>query len=281
MNVRKLDPMRTFTAIILSFSALCILPEASFAEDQVQVAEQLLESAFACPVPPVSFYEMDSPVTSMPRASISWNSTGFSVVVDEKILFKDDRVLAEAGDKSATPLGNERGEPVERHSQAIVTANYGNLAGTEIKKENEGTPLVINCRSRSQCIRIRSNRDYGADDQRSYSHTQDEYSFRFCDAEALQNAKAAFDALIASAPPTPAQPLGVTRTVRSVVSGGYINLREGPGLDRDVVVQIPAGESIVVDESMCRPGSDGKTKFPFCPVTWKGQKGWASASGFE
>ena len=38
--------MRKLTTIILSFSALGILPAASFAEDQVQVAEKLLEAAF-------------------------------------------------------------------------------------------------------------------------------------------------------------------------------------------------------------------------------------------
>jgi hypothetical protein len=265
--------MRKLTAIILSFSALGILPVASFAEDQVQVAEQLLESAFACPVPPATFYEMDTPLTSIPRATFSRNSTGFRVTVDERLLFKNDAILRFAGDETAA----RNGKPREAHRQTTVSANYADLAGTEIVKENVGRLLRIKCGSESKCIHIQGTADYGS--ERGYQNSEDGTSFQFCDDATLQNAKAAFDSLIATAAPT--QPLGATRTVKSAVSGGYINLREGPGLDRAVLIQIPAGESIVVDESRCRPGSDGKTKLPFCPVTWKGQKGWASASGFE
>jgi Bacterial SH3 domain len=278
MNVRWGISVRKLAAAILSFSTFGILPAISFADDQVRAAEQLLESAFACPVPPVSVNEMDSPITSMPRASFSGNSSGFRVVVDKRILFKDDRVLTEAGDRSATPIGNEKGKPVERHSQAVVRANYGDLAGTEVTKQNKGALLVIKCRSGNECLRIQSSSDYGADDQRNSSHTQNEDAFQFCDEETLQNAKAAFDTLIASAPPTPPQQ-GTSRRVKSSLS--YMNLRTSPGLDSIILTQIPAGESIAVDESRCVPGNDGKTRFPFCPVTWNGREGWASASGFE
>jgi Bacterial SH3 domain len=270
--------MRIVLSLLLAPFTFCgLLSGPLLADDQVQVAGQLLESAFACPVPPVSYYEMDSPITSMPRASLSWNSTGFRAVEDERILFKDDRVLAEAGDKSATPVGNEKGKPVERHRHAIVSADYRDLAGTEMRIENEGALLVIKCRSGNQCIHVQGSSDYGA--ERNHDFVQNDYPFKFCDKGTLQNAKAAFDALISSAPPAPPQQT-TTRHVKSSV-GGYINLRTSPGLNSIILTQIPAGESINVDEAGCVQGNDGRTKFPFCPVTWNGQKGWASASGFE
>jgi len=267
--------MGKLTTIALSASVLGILPAVSFAEDQVQVAEKLLESAFACPVAPGTFNEMDTPITSMPRAIFSWNSTGFRVEEKERLLVKNDAILRFLGDEAAARNGN--GQPRELHRLSTISASYGDLAGTEILKGSAGRVLRIECGSENKCIHIQGTTDFGSD--RSYQDSAEEKIFRFCDDTTLLNAKAAFDSLIAIA--APAQPPGVTHTVRSTVSGGYINLRDGPGLDRAVLIQIPAGESIVVDESKCRPGSDGGTKFPFCPVTWKGQKGWASASGFE
>ena len=268
--------MRKLRAAILSFSALFILPVTSFADDQVQLAEQLLESAFACPVPPVTFHEMDTPLTSLPRSSFLRNGAGFRVTTDTRVLFKDDSVLSFAGDPTAGRVG--QGKPRETHHRKTDDANYSDIEQPEAGEDNEGRYLVIACRLKQKCIRSESSQDYGSEEDRHGVETSDHAIFRFCDETTLQNAKAAFETLIARSVPVRSS---TTRRVKSTASGGYINLRDGPGLDRDVLTQIPAGESIVVDESKCMPGSDGRTRFPFCPVTWRDQKGWASASGFE
>lgn len=272
--------MRKLTATILGFLALCILPVTSFADDQVSVAEQLLESAFACPVAPVTFYEMDSPLTLLPRATFSRNGAGFHVTTDTRILFNDDSVLSFAGDPTAGRVGE--GKPRETHSRRIDNANYSDLKQPEVREDNEGRYLAIACRSEQKCIRSEGSRDYGSQEDRRSVRMSDYAIFRFCDESALQNAKAAFDVLIAMpAAARPTQPQLAIRKVRSTVVGGYINLREGPGLDWTVIAQIPTGETISVDEAGCKPGSDGKTTFPFCPVAWNGRNGWASSSGFN
>jgi hypothetical protein len=73
----------------------------------------------------------------------------------------------------------------------------------------------------------------------------------------------------------------IVRRIRGDVSGGYVNLREGPGQNRGVLNQIPAGQSVAVSSSGCVLPDDGVSKYPFCPVVWNNQKGWVSASGFE
>lgn len=265
--------MRKLTTIILGFSALGILPAASFAEDQAQVAEKLLEAAFACPAPPSTQNEADQPVTAISRSTFSGNGVGFRVT-------SDVRILADIG---GAYNGQSTG-PDEMHRHSVYSADYRDLARAEIVKSYEGgrrfEQLHIECRSGRECFHQQSSQDAGPPIMRQSNDSATEGHFEFCDEETIQNAKAAFDVLIASAPPAPPH-LGIARRVKSSVSGGYINLRTSPGLNSIILAQIPAGESISVDESSCRPGNDGKTRFPFCPVKWHGQKGWASASGFE
>jgi hypothetical protein len=72
-----------------------------------------------------------------------------------------------------------------------------------------------------------------------------------------------------------------TRKIKGAVSGGYVNLRDGPGQDRQVVFQIPAGQSVQVSGMECVLSNDGVSTFPYCPVVWNDMRGWVSASGFE
>lgn len=73
-----------------------------------------------------------------------------------------------------------------------------------------------------------------------------------------------------------------TVRIKSSVSGGYMNVRSGPGLGHGVVGTIPAGATGVrVDRSSCRAGDDGRTSKPWCRVEWSGIGGWLSSGGFE
>lgn len=257
----------------LSIIALVCAVTPSFAEDDAAMAEKLLQGAFACPAPPSTEYMCDAPITSISRSSFSGDRIAFRVATDIKII---------SGNFCDVPP-DEAGRELHRH--IISSGNYGDIIRSEI--ESYQVPmgdhirvqkkLTLYCRSGRNCMRDQTQQNYGED--RTEDKQYDKDSFEFCNEEELQNAKAAFDVLIAAAPKT--QPQETTRRVKSLVSGGYINLREGPGLDQSVVAEIPAGESIIVDESDCRPGSDGRTRYPFCRVTWKGHVGWASASGFE
>ncbi|MGY3582458.1 hypothetical protein ACVIGB_000618 [Bradyrhizobium sp. USDA 4341] len=262
-------------AILVCFTALTI-PASSFADD-TQIAEQLLESAIACPVPPATIHEMDTPLTVLTRSTFKGNGTSFRVTKNSRTLFYDDAILRFAGDPDARRNG--RGQPRETSGQTIDQANYGDLQPPEIAEDPEGRYLTMYCRSKQQCVQSETSRDFGAPDERESQVTLDHVYFRFCDEATLQNAKAAFDALIATAKPVASQL--ATRTVKTTISGGYINLRAGPGLDQDVIIQIPSGETIAVDEARCKPGSDGRTTFPFCPTTWNGKSGWTSSSGFN
>jgi hypothetical protein len=67
--------MRKLAAVALSFSTVGIFQASSFADDQVQLAEQLLESAFACPTPAESFNEADQPIKGITRARFSGGMT--------------------------------------------------------------------------------------------------------------------------------------------------------------------------------------------------------------
>jgi hypothetical protein len=260
---------------IVCFATLAV-PATSFADD-TQIAEQLLESAVACPVPPATIYEMDTPLTHLTRSTFKGNGISFRVTKNSRTLFSNDAVLRFAGDPAARRDG--RGKPRETNGQSTEQANYGDLQPPEIKEDPEGRYLTLYCRSQQECVHSEGSRDFGPPDERQSQLTLDHVFFRFCDEATLQNAKAAFDVLIATAKPVAKQL--ATRTVKETVSGGYINLRAGPGLDQDVIVQIPAGETIAVDETSCKPGSDGRTTFPFCPTTWNGKSGWASSSGFN
>jgi hypothetical protein len=245
----------------------------TFADDQViQIAEQLLESVFACPTPMETFNEADQPVQSIGRMSFSGGRTDF-------VLTERSRMLSDVGAMFDGPSTG----PSETHMTIVTNANYADLASVEIDDDHPqgwhgGPALRVHCRSKQKCFYTQKFRDTGPQRMRHEDYRGDEAYFSFCDATTRDNAKAAFDALIATASPPP--PQLTTRTVKPA-AGGYINLREGPGLDRNVIVQIPAGDTIAVDEAGCKPGSDGRTTFPFCPVTWKGWDGWASSSGFN
>ncbi|MGY3582393.1 hypothetical protein ACVIGB_000683 [Bradyrhizobium sp. USDA 4341] len=266
--------MRKLFVAILAFSAPG--SATALADDQTQVAEQLLASAFACPAPPTSYWEAGQEVKDIERSSFSGSTTGFVVTSHVRGLF-DAQFMYE--DRQEVP------GPRESHQSSTTTANFADLSSSEIVADGTlpyrrtGKYLRLHCKSDRKCIRGRISRDIGPQDMRESSYVSDASLFLFCDDASRENAKAAFDALIATAKPV--TPQLTSRTVKSAASGGYINLRQGPGLDRDVIVQIPAGETIAVDEAGCKPGSDGKTTYPFCPVTWNGKNGWASSSGFN
>lgn len=82
-----------------------------------------------------------------------------------------------------------------------------------------------------------------------------------------------------------AEPSGETLAtvrIRSTVSGGYMNVRSGPGLGHGVVGTIPAGTPDVrVDRQSCRASDDGRTSKPWCRVEWSGVSGWVSSGGFD
>jgi hypothetical protein len=71
------------------------------------------------------------------------------------------------------------------------------------------------------------------------------------------------------------------RRIKNTSSGGFANLRAGPGQNYDVLMQIPGGERVAVAEWECVLSKDRISTYPFCPVVWNGWKGYVSASGFE
>jgi predicted aspartyl protease len=56
---------------------------------------------------------------------------------------------------------------------------------------------------------------------------------------------------------------------------GFLNLRNGPGTNHDIVVTIPSGVSDVA-VSQCRP-SDVLGELPWCKAEWEGHSGWLSS----
>jgi hypothetical protein len=74
---------------------------------------------------------------------------------------------------------------------------------------------------------------------------------------------------------------GAVKSVKLDVSLGYLNLRGGPGQDQTVIDRIPAGATGIVVIGSCVPSADGRSRYPFCPVEWNGQRGWVSSSGLE
>jgi hypothetical protein len=61
----------------------------------------------------------------------------------------------------------------------------------------------------------------------------------------------------------------------------YENLRDGPGRDHQVVLQVPAGKRVLVKGMECKLPDDTVSAFPFCPATWDGVTGWLSAGALE
>jgi hypothetical protein len=82
--------------------------------------------------------------------------------------------------------------------------------------------------------------------------------------------------LMDARPPPPLE-----NRIKLDVSGGYVNLRAGPGQNQPVIDRVPAGETVFVTPEKCEKPADGVSRFPFCPVTWKGRKGWVSGSSLE
>lgn len=232
------------------------------------MAERLLQGAFACPSPPRTEKECDTDVTTIVRSSFSGNGTVFQVSSAIRLI-SDDFCSMPAGETGR-----------ELHRNVFIRASYRRLDRAVIESENSGgrlrNVLVLYCRSGVKCVRHQFQQDYFTAEYRSGDEQGDGEHFEFCNDTELENAKAAFDALIAAAPPGRLE--STARRVRNSVSGGYINLRKGPSLNDGVIVEIPARENIVVDETSCRAGTDGRTRHPFCMVMWHGQEGWASAS---
>ena len=76
----------------------------------------------------------------------------------------------------------------------------------------------------------------------------------------------------------PSTSASYTRSIKSDVSGGYLNMRTGPGTNYSVITTIPAG-STGVSLGECRDPEDGKSKLQFCRAGWNGYNGWVSISG--
>lgn len=87
----------------------------------------------------------------------------------------------------------------------------------------------------------------------------------------------------AGASPQPAAAANVAMVrIRRDVSGGYMNVRSGPGTGHAIVGTIPAGASNVrVRTGTCRVSDDGRSGNPWCQVEWNGVSGWTSSGGFE
>jgi SH3-like domain-containing protein len=61
------------------------------------------------------------------------------------------------------------------------------------------------------------------------------------------------------------------------VSPNDLNIRNGLGVNHQVVGRMPAGT--LVTTSNCVPRDDGISGAPWCEVTWQGIRGWAATSG--
>ena len=72
----------------------------------------------------------------------------------------------------------------------------------------------------------------------------------------------------------------MTFRVKSEVSDGKLNLRDGPGMRHAIIVEMPVG-ALLRQIGACTGSDDGVTRDPWCNVDWNGAKGWASSSGLE
>ncbi len=70
-------------------------------------------------------------------------------------------------------------------------------------------------------------------------------------------------------------------TVSPSVSGGILNMREGPGQGHALVTSIPAGTSGVAHSGNCASPDDGRSRNPWCQVQWNGHNGWVSQGGLS
>lgn len=68
----------------------------------------------------------------------------------------------------------------------------------------------------------------------------------------------------------------VTYRIPNDTAGRILNIRRGPGQKHEVIVAVPAGTG-GIRKGDCRPGDDGKSRYPWCRVVWKRFSGWASS----
>lgn len=86
-----------------------------------------------------------------------------------------------------------------------------------------------------------------------------------------------------SAPPQASPPREAPKAVWRIkgnVSGGYMNVRSGPGTMHGVLFTVPAGaRGVQVDG--CQPADPGGGTYDWCRIVWQGQSGWVSSNGLE
>jgi hypothetical protein len=80
--------------------------------------------------------------------------------------------------------------------------------------------------------------------------------------------------------PVEDRPLEEVYRVPSDISGGHLNMRNGPGVNYALVGAVPAG-SILRGKApiQCRPREDGIRGADWCHVAWNGVDGWVSRAG--
>lgn len=72
-----------------------------------------------------------------------------------------------------------------------------------------------------------------------------------------------------------------TYRVKDNVEDGYLNMREGPGVQYEIMTRIPAGMGGVESKNKCVNPKDGSSRYPFCLVEWHKFKGWMSSFWLE
>lgn len=249
--------MRARFLPVLGLAALSILSAPALAEDQVQVAEQLLGSAFACPIlSSGTTYGVKE--TTRTNTTFSGTGDGFSVSENSRLLFND-----------GFDFGWDH-SPMEAHRRGVVGVKYRDLLRAEIQKQSEGTFLTVSCRNEKTCFNVQFKRDFGPMEDRDDSEPEPQWNFQFCDDATLQNAKAAFDVLINLAPQTPShsdeRPLDESQSARRWVHNGSIVKLVAQGGKREFYYEVPR---------------EGLTKVGVTPGTllFSGQRSGKSYSG--
>jgi len=69
-------------------------------------------------------------------------------------------------------------------------------------------------------------------------------------------------------------------TVRQDLPDGYLNLRSGPGVNHDVLAQVPAGATLEIGQCVL-PDDNGQTTSGWCEARWNGTAGFVSDSGLS
>lgn len=83
-------------------------------------------------------------------------------------------------------------------------------------------------------------------------------------------------------PATTSAPTGGTPgwRIRADISGGFANVRTGPGTMHGVVFTISVGAPLM-RVTRCRPPDPGGGRFDWCEITWQGRSGWISINAIE